>query len=250
MPASTDLTVRQLDRISSVAESQWQRLETRGNPFLSWKFLNNLESHVDLEHHGWTACHTVAFQGPDLVAAIPLYSKTNSHGEFVFDWMIADAYYHAGLAYYPKFVSAIPFTPVIGKRILYSKDLSDQNAATQQLLQTLYDRCNQEQSSCLNFLFCDEYSVQKLIEHGFVPRHTWQYHWHNQDYRDFDQFLGQLTSRRRKQIHRERKSIQEQDLAIHVLEGDEISPEYWSVFYEFYCSTFERKWGEPRFTLD
>ncbi len=249
-PARDALSIRQLDSIAAVTELQWESLERRDNPFLSWRFLNNLENNVNLEKHGWRPCHLTACDGAILLAAIPLYAKENSHGEFVFDWMIADAYHHAGLPYYPKFVSAIPFTPVIGDRLLYSRDLSRRDAVADAMLAALMDRCAAAQSSCLNFLFCSTADQAALARNGFVQRHTWQYHWRNQAYADFDDFLSRLTSRRRKQIRRERKSIAEQNIDITILEGDQISADHWRVFYDFYCSTFERKWGEPRFTLE
>jgi len=244
------LTIRQLDGISSLTEIQWERLERFNNPFLSWRFLNDLEKYVELEQHGWTPCHTVAFMHADPVAAIPLYLKTNSHGEFVFDWMIADAYQHSGLAYFPKYVSAIPFTPVIGHRILFAADINNKSDIAGRLLQMLFNRCHEQNLSSLNFLFCSEDDQKKLFDKGFIPRHTWQYHWYNRGYGNFDDFLTHLTAKRRKQIRRERKSVQQQEIDITILEGDEIKADHWAVFYDFYCSTFERKWGEPRFTRD
>lgn len=249
MSVDAALTFGQFDRISHLKPAQWDALAATDNPFLGWRFLNNLETHVDLESHGWMPCHTVALRNGTPVAAIPLYSKTNSHGEFVFDYMIADAYYQAGHHYYPKLVSAIPFTPVMGPRILHAPDLENAGIISRQLVQYLCDHCTQEEISSLHMLFCNEATANILATQPFLSRSTWQYHWTNRGYDDFDGFLQQLTARRRKQIRRERQSIERQNIDVEILEGSEISEEQWAVFYDFYCSTFERKWGEPRFTL-
>lgn len=248
---SDKLTIRQIDHLAAIESHEWQSLHTHDNPFLSWHFLDNLERHVDLESHGWKPAHLLAYQGETLLAAIPLYEKLNSHGEFVFDWMIADAYHQSGLSYYPKYLSAIPFTPVVGARILFHKDLTtDHDSIISALLEYILERCAERQISSVNFLFSSEPSQSLLLQHSFLPRHTWQYHWKNNSYKDFEDFLSRLTSKRRKQIRRERKSIQQQEIQIDILQGNEIDTHEWSIFYDFYCSTFERKWGEPRFTLD
>lgn len=248
MSVDEPFSLRQIDRISDISRSRWDALNTDNNPFLCWHFLNNLETLVDLEAHGWIPCHTIAYQGEIPVAAIPLYLKTNSHGEFVFDYMIADAYYHAGRGYYPKLVSAIPFTPVIGPRLLHVSGLDHPGKVFSRMLAFLQKRCAEQDISSLHFLFCSEATTSNLTTNGLLPRFTWQYHWHNHDYESFDDFLGQLTAKRRKQIRKERRSVEQQDLIVEILEGESITPEHWAIFHDFYCSTFERKWGEPRFT--
>ncbi len=249
MPLETALTFCQFDRISHLTPGQWNTLSATDNPFLGWHFLNNLETHVDLEAHGWIPCHSVAFRNGIPVAAIPLYIKTNSHGEFVFDYMIADACYRTGLDYYPKLVSAIPFTPVTGPRLLHAPDLDDAENISRQLLQYVREWCTEQAMSSLHLLFCDETTLNAPATDFLLSRFTWQYHWTNRGYDSFDDFLQHLTARRRKQIRRERRSVAEQNIAVEILEGEDISAAHWGVFYDFYCSTFERKWGEPRFTL-
>ncbi len=242
------LTFRQVETIADINEADWQRLQTHGNPFLDWRFLAELEHCVDLDYHGWLPAHVVAYNEQKLVAAIPLYSKLNSHGEFVFDWMIADAYHQAAIPYYPKYVSAIPFTPVIGSRILFADEVNDTAGVAGSLVDYVCKCSTEQQLSSINFLFVDNSTIRPLNQQQFIPRHTWQYHWHNDQFADFDAFLATLSSKRRKQIKRERRSIVDQNIRIDVLHGDEIQEHHWDTFYRFYCSTFARKWGEPRFT--
>lgn len=235
--------------LGSVAREDWDRMVDPDYPFLRHDFLHGMEVHDCLRPHGWTPVHLLARAGGRLVGALPLYLKENSHGEFVFDWSWAEAYQRAGGRYYPKLVSAIPFTPVAGPRVLVAEER--QRAA---LTRQLFDRAEQLMRewglSSLHCLFPEESTAAALSGGGAALRREGvQYHWHNAGYRDFADFLDALDSKRRRQLRRERRDVAAGGVEIEVLPGAAIGDGHWSVFHRFYCSTFERKWGEPRFTL-
>ena len=241
----------QLETIQSLGEvsaQEWNRLNHDGDPFLSHEFLYGLELHDCLAPQSWHSSHVVLRddQG-SLCAALPLYLRDNSYGEFVFDWAWADAYERAGGRYYPKFVSAIPFTPASGCRILVAKpeDLKD---AAPRLISATVGLVDTNKASSFHCLFPDAHQKQVLENLDLLIRVGCQYHWFNREYRDFDEFLTALNSKRRKQIRRERREANAAGITIELLCGDDISARHWAAFYEFYCSTFYRKWGEPRFT--
>ena len=236
-------------KLSDIPAADWNRLNSSGNPFLSHEFLNLLEVHDCLSHQGWQPCHYVLFQKNKMVAATPLYKRNDSYGEFVFDWAWADAYQQSGRNYYPKLVSAIPFTPVIGERILTDPDSAGSEELFNIMLQHILQNQLSQNLSSSHFLFCQQNLDKCHTDIALLPRLTWQYHWHNKNYKCFDEFLLTLNSKRRKQIRKERREIQNNNLTIEKIYGDEITEQQWRDFYQFYCSTFQRKWGEPRLTL-
>ncbi len=244
------ITVKQISALSSVSREQWQQLNTGGNPFLHYDFLNGLEKHNCLKGHGWEPFHIIVCDQGALLGALPLYIKDNSYGEFVFDWLWADAYERAGGRYYPKLVSAIPFTPVCGPRILTS--CADEQVAQIKALivRAVKDLIEKNRISSFHCLFTEADDQKILKQHDLLLRKTCQFHWHNRDYEDFDDFIAGMTSKRRKQIRRERKKVSEDDIDIARIKGGDITEEQWGHFYEFYCSTFYKRWGNPRLTLD
>lgn len=247
---NTSLRVTFLDSLQDVSAADWDRLDRRGNPFLSHTWLAGLEQHDCLAAHGWSPVHVVIEQDDTLVAALPLYLRDNSFGEFVFDWSWADAHERAIGPYYPKLVSAIPFSPVLGPRLLVHPDADDADRLRRLLIDSTVDYARRRQLSSFHCLFPESTDRDAMIAAGLLQRMNCQYHWFNRGYADFDHFLADLTSKRRKQIRRERQTINDSCLQIEILRGDEISRDHWRVFYDFYCSTFERKWGEPRLTQD
>lgn len=237
-----------ISSLSEVEPAEWNALNRDGDPFLSHEFLYGLELHDCLEPQGWYGSHIVLRDDAGkLFGAMPLYLRTNSYGEFVFDWAWADAFERAGGRYYPKFVSAIPFTPASGKRLL-AADPAALDIAAPALISAAIEITRQNDASSLHILFPDPDQAAALAGHELLLRAGCQYHWFNRDYATFDDFLGALNSKRRKQIRRERRDANQPGMEIEVLHGDRITPEHWSVFHEFYCSTFYRKWGEPRLT--
>lgn len=181
---------------------------------------------------------------------MPLYIKSNSHGEFVFDWSWAEAYERSGGRYYPKLVSAIPFTPVRGPRLLIDLAADDVKAIQQSLLEGATELARETLMSSLHFLFPADADTELLTAHSLLRRKTIQFHWRNNDYRDFADFLDALSTKKRKEIRRERRSVVEQGIDVEILDGAKITCAQWDIFYEFYCSTFERRWGSPRFTRE
>ena len=220
------------------------------NPFLSHEFLQGLEECDCLTPHGWIPNHLVAYKGDTPVGAVPLYMRTNSYGEFVFDWSWADAFERAGGQYYPKLVSAIPFTPVRGPRMLIDRSEPNPDDIKDCLIRAIIGLAESAGLSSYHCLFPEQPEEKFYHRYQMLFRKGIQYHWHNQDYRDFDDFLDTMTSKKRKQIKRERRQVSEAGLEIEILPGDMISAEQWRVFYEFYCSTFHRRWGSPRMTRE
>ncbi|MGR8918365.1 MAG: GNAT family N-acetyltransferase [Gammaproteobacteria bacterium] len=242
-PATYQVSV--LDSLAGVDPAAWDRL-ARGNPFMRHGFLHGLEDTDCLAPQGWYPQHLAIYDGDTLRAALPLYVRDNSYGEFVFDWSWADAYERAGGRYYPKLVTAAPFSPVTGTRLLIAPDDADYAALADVLVAAGVKACNDNGLSSWHCLFPEADELEPFRRGGLLPRLGCQYHWFNDGYADFDDFLARLTSKKRKAIRRERRLVEEQALNIETLVGDAITPAQWSVFHRFYCSTFHRKWGEPR----
>lgn len=237
-----------INSLAEVGAAEWNRLNPTGDPFLSHEFLYGLETHNCLQPQGWYTSH-FALRDSDgrLFAAMPLYLRTNSYGEFVFDWAWADAYERAGGSYYPKFVSAIPFTPATGNRVL-AANAHDTAIAAPAMIGAAVELLGHNNASSLHCLFPDTEQAQLFKGLDMLIRVGCQFHWFNRGYESFDGFLQALNSKRRKQIKRERRLANAPGISIEVLYGDAVTPAHWAVFHKFYCSTFYRKWGEPRLT--
>ena len=224
----------------------WNALVNDNNPFLKHEFLSALEHYeCATARFGWIAHHIALYQGNDLVAAMPVYEKYNSYGEFVFDHAWAEAWQRAGLAYYPKLVSAIPYTPTQGQRLLI-KETAHYKAAelTTVLWQTLQTLAQKRQASGVHILFAADEEQNWLEQREDVfARHDCQFHWHNQAYATFDDFLMQLTAKKRKNIRQERKRVQKAGVSFRVLDGHSASAADWQQFNQFYQNTFIGKTG-------
>ena len=240
-----------LEVINSLAEvggDEWNGLNCAGDPFVSHEFLYGLELHDCLKPQGWYGTHILLRDNDNaLFAAMPLYLRTNSYGEFVFDWAWADAFERAGGRYYPKLVSAIPFTPATGNRLLVS-DPRHLEIAAPALTDAAIELVTAHGASSLHFLFPNDEQIEWLKQQDLLIRAGCQYHWFNRDYETFSQFLQALNSKRRKQIKRERRDASAPGIEIEVLHSNAITSAHWATFHKFYCSTFYRKWGEPRLT--
>jgi len=247
---SGNLEIRQVDGLGDIPARDWNALSDSGNPFVSHEYLYGLERHRCLDEHGWIPAHLAAYAGNRLVGALPLYIRTNSFGEFVFDWAWADAFERAGGQYYPKLVSAIPFAPVIGPRLLVQREYEDTRAVRDALLAKTLELLRAGGMSSYHCLFTRDEDGPAFERAGLLPRLTCQFYWHNRGFRDFQDFLDNLTSKRRKQIRRERRQVSEHRMDIEVLRGHEVGERQWQEFHRFYCSTFHRRWGSPRLTLD
>ena len=232
--------------INRVEADAWNRIAGTGHPFLRHEFLAALERHGCVgEHYGWLPRHLLAHDADGvLIGAVPLYLKDNSYGEFVFDWAWADAYHRHGIPYYPKAVSAIPYTPATGARLLVDP-AADRDGVAEALIGLARTLVEQENLSSLHWLFTDAADTARLQQQGFLPRLGCQFHWHNQGYGDFEDFLARLTSRKRKQLRRERRHVQDAGVELTTLHGHEMNPALWSIMHGFYRSTFEKKSGMP-----
>jgi uncharacterized protein len=240
---------RVVNDLQTISPDKWQTLDYSLNPFLSYTFLSGLEKYNCLEKQNWQPSHIVIENNDELIGVLPLYIKQDSYGEFVFDWAWADAYHQAGRNYYPKLVSAIPFTPVSGARLIVNKSY-DSATIKKILLEAAVLLIQENNFSSLHFLFPEKKDMEVLSKNKGLKRINCQFHWFNNNYRDFQDFTESLTSKKRKQLLRERREIKNSGIEIERLSGNEITPEQWQFFYSFYASTFYKKWGEPRLTLD
>jgi predicted N-acyltransferase len=236
-------------RISEIGREAWNACAGNpayaGNPFVLYDFLHALEeSNCAVEATGWGPQHLSIEDGEGQVAGVmPLYLKSHSQGEYIFDHAWADAYERAGGRYYPKLLSAAPFTPATGARLLVRPDV-DVEAARGLLLGGAMTLCQRYGASSLHVNFPTEDEWRFMGEQGLALREGRQYHWENRGYATFDAFLGALSSGRRKTIRRERRDAQA-GLEIHALTGADITEEHWDAFFAFYMDTGSRKWGRP-----
>jgi predicted N-acyltransferase len=217
----------------------------RFNPFISHAFLKALETSKSIgPRSGWTSTHIlVKDAGGRLAAAAPAYLKTHSMGEYVFDHGWADAYHRAGLQYYPKLQVAVPFTPVTGRRLLAAPGHGE--AARQTLLAGLHAFREKAGASSIHITFPTRSEWETLGASGFLQRTGQQFHFINKGYADFDGFLADLASRKRKMIRRERKEALAGGIKIELLTGPDIMERHWDAFFHFYMDTGARKWGTP-----
>lgn len=238
-----------VERLNTIDPDNWDRLSDGRNPFLQHAFLAALENNQCLEEYGWYPQHILLYEAQDLVAAMPLYIKDNSYGELVFDWAWADAYHRAGLRYYPKLVCAIPYTPATGPRLLVAAGKDHTHYATA-LINRSIEFAQNNQMSSLHWLFTDDRDTQLFRQAGYSLRLGCQFHWHNNGYQNFDDYLETFTAQKRKQIKRERRRVQEQGIQLEVRHGDEMTEELWQIYHDFYCSTFDRKSGMATLSLE
>ena len=217
------------------------------DPFTTHRFLSALEDSGSVgEGTGWHPRHLAAWSGNTLIGVAPLYVKTHSQGEYVFDWGWADAYERAGGQYYPKLQIAVPFTPATGRRFLARPgfEATAQAALVQGAVQVAADN----DLSSVHITFCSEAEAEAGAQMGLLHRVGQQFHWENAGYADFDAFLADLSSRKRKNIRKERATAQGFGGTIRQLTGDQIAPEHWDAFWTFYQNTGARKWGTPYLT--
>ncbi len=238
-----------VDRLADIDAGQWNALLRENYPFARHEFLVALEEEDCLgERTGWIPRHVIHTDAQGrLLGAAPLYQKFNSFGEFVFDWSWADAYQRHGRAYYPKLVSAIPFTPATGPRLLIRAD-ADQAAVATTLMEGSRQLADELNCSSLHWLFTTPDEQELLAEQGFMTRIGCQFHWHNAGYRDFDGFLAALNTKRRKNIKRERRLVNDAGLSLRVVNGEQASASDWDAFYRFYCNTFRQRGNYPALT--
>ena len=230
--------------LAEIPADQWNAL-AGAQPGLSHAFLTTLEtSGCVAPRTGWAPRHAALWEGERLIAAMPLYLKSHSYGEYVFDWAWADAYRRHGLDYYPKWLSAVPFTPIPGPRIL-GRDAASRQALIGQVLQEV----RTSGASSFHVLFPDAEEAGWLADAGLELRHGVQFHWSNAGYRDFDDFLARLAQPKRKKIRQERRKVADAGVTFRVLRGQEIGPEEWAFFHACYSRTYLEHRSTPYLTL-
>lgn len=236
------------ESLDQVSAADWNRLAGGDSPFLRHEFLVALERHGCVgADAGWYPRHLLVHAGETLVGAAPLYIKVHSYGEFGSDWAWADAYQRAGMAYYPKLVSAVPFTPATGRRLLCAPD-ADGEGIREAMIEAALEIARSAGVSSLQWLFATEEESRLLASREHATRIGCQYHWHNHGYRDFQDYLDHLRSKRRKQVRRERREANASDVTIRVLAGGEASEADWRDYHALYSATYDRKWGYPSLT--
>ncbi len=230
--------------LDDVDAAAWNALVPAGNPFLAHGFLAAMEhsGSVSVES-GWGPTHVLAHDDSGtLVGALPLYEKAHSWGEFVFDFAWAQAFHRSGLDYYPKLVSAIPFTPATGPRLMAADGRPDVGDF---LLEAAIERAREGGLSSLHLLFGDDDTQASAGRHGLMPRLDCQFHWTNEGYADFDAFLATFRSARRKKLKRERRRVAESGITFRWLTGDELTDELLDRIYPFYERTFHMRGNSP-----
>ncbi len=245
------LSVRACAQISDIAEVDWNACANPPghprDPFLSWSFLSALEaSGSAVAGTGWAPYHLVLEEDESRVrGVVPLYLKSHSRGEYVFDYAWADAFERAGGRYYPKLQCSIPFTPATGRRLLTADP-----ACEEYLAGGVIQVAEKLGVSSVHVTFTSKDQWDRLGNLGFLQRTDKQFHWHNQGYEDFEAFLSQLSAKKRKNIRRERRQATAPCIRIERLTGNDIREEHWDAFYRFYRDTGSRKWGSPYLTRE
>jgi len=240
------LILRFLDSLDELQPSQWDGLHDGGNPFLSHAFLAGLERHGCLRPHwGWAPQHAALFEGDELLAAAPAYLKANSHGEFVFDQAWAHAYESQGELYYPKWLVAVPYSPVTGPRLL-AKSAKHRR----QLANAMREMAPTLGVSSVHVNFLPEAELD-AFDQGWLARSDVQFHWHNPGHwQHFEDFLVDLEGKKRKNIRQERERVRRAGVEMRVVHGDEASDNDLATMHAFYCATQSAYGNHPALTLE
>jgi uncharacterized protein len=240
-----------VERIGGIGhEAAWRALEPPDFPFFDFEFLRALERSGSIgPGSGWEPAYLVCRDaGGDLLGALCLYLKTDSYGEYIFDWEWARAYREHGLPYYPKLVAAVPFTPATGPKLLVRPDVTGEAraAVTRALFDAARELGDELRVSSTHALYLPERELGEFAERGFAVRHSMQFHWRNRGYDAFADYLDALVSKRRRQVVRERRQLE--GIEIEHLTGEVLTGEHALTMHRFYVGTFDRKWGFPYLT--
>ncbi len=224
--------------IAAIPADVWNHLANDASPFLKHEFLLALEkSGCVCADTGWQPHHLAVFDSDQIIAVMPLYIKTNSYGEYVFDWSWADAYRQHGMRYYPKLVTSVPFTPSTGPRLLIAEG-EDHAHITTAIAQAVIAEAKRIGASSWHVLFPGEQEHQHLANAGLHPRIACQFHWYNKSYKTFDDFLSTFNSRKRKNLRKERDAVHSAGITFKRFRGNAITPEMWQKFHGFYQHTY------------
>jgi len=245
---------RTLESIADIEPAEWDRLNRGDYPFVRHAFLHGLEQSGCVQPDtGWQPRHALVYADPALtrlMGAAPFYLKYHSWGEYVFDWAWADAYERAGLSYYPKLLCAIPFTPATGPRLLVAADAPDPAAVRQALIRGMVEDAETLHVSSIHWLFTDQYDTRALEHENLLKRTGNQFHWTNQGFADFDDYLAGLTSKKRKQVRRERRLVRDAGVSVGMIEGTSLDDAHWDAMFRFYRSTVRERGAIPYLTRE
>ena len=240
---SQDISVELLTSIDAISAAAWDALSD-ATPLLSHAFLSALEHSGSVgSQSGWSPRHLIVKQNSQVIGVMPLYLKSHSYGEYVFDWAWADAYQRSGLDYYPKLLSAIPFSPITSARLL-----SQRVEMMQLMIKALERLMQQHKLSSAHVLFPDAVGALQLDAAGWLKRTGVQFRWHNKNYGNFEDFLATLSHDKRKKIHQERKKIQLAGVVCRVIKGAAARQKDWDFFYTCYCNTYFEHHSKPYLT--
>jgi predicted N-acyltransferase len=248
-----ELTARIAGRAAEIGAARWnacanpQRLGDP-HPFTRYEFFEAVEESGSASSRtGWRPVHLVIERGDEIVGLLPMYLKNHSQGEYVFDSSWADAIMRAGGDYYPKLQASVPFTPVTGPRLLVAED-QDRALIARMLLAAGASAVKELEASSLHITFLTKEEWDAAGAVGYLQRNDQQFHWENHGYDSFDQFLGQLSSNKRKNLRRERSEVREAGVEFDWLTGSDLTEKAWDRFWDFYMDTGSRKWGRPYLT--
>lgn len=234
---------RFLNSINDISHDHWNSITGIDYPFIRHEFLAALEnSGAATQTTGWQAQHLCVYEQQQLIAVMPLYLKTHSYGEYVFDWAWADAYQRHGFNYYPKLISAIPFTPATGPRLCFAEGKKN-TLRIEAISEQLIAHSKILDCSSIHILFSEQTASQDWPRSEFMTRTGVQFHWFNEGYTDFADFLNRFSSRKRKNVNKERRTVSEQAITIEQLSGADISSKLWETFYQFYQATYLKRSG-------
>jgi predicted N-acyltransferase len=242
------MRVERLFSIEHADEAAWRALEPQDFPFFDFEFLRALERSSSVGRaSGWLPSYLVCKDEGRTLGALCLYLKTDSYGEYIFDWEWARAYREHGLPYYPKLVAAVPFTPATGPKLLVRPDAdeADRVAVTRALLDAAQRLGDEHRVSSSHALFLPERELDEFAQRGFAVRHSLQFHWHNRGYGAFSDYLNALEGKRRRQVARERRQLGGEGLKIECLTEKALGSEHAAAMYRFYLGTLDGKWGVP-----
>jgi len=245
-----ELSLKIVSSLHRIDAAAWDACAGVSNPFVRHAFMSALEdSGAVSAESGWQPQHLVLEDAGRVVGCAPLYLKNHSYGEYIFDWGWAQAYERAGGRYYPKLQCAVPFTPVTGPRLLVAEDAPQREELQRALANGIVALARQLKVSSAHVTFATETEHELMAGEEMLPRWSEQYHWKNEGYGTFDDFLAALSSRKRKTIRRERE-VANSRVKISTLTGDAITARHWDAFFKFYMNTSDRKWGQAYLNRD
>ena len=235
------MKVEFINSINEINKEEWNAVINSDYPFLKYEFLVSLEKHKCVsEDRGWSPFHVIVSEENKKIAIMPMYIKTDSQGEFIFDWSWADAFYRNGVNYYPKLVCSIPYTPASGPRLSVI-----QEDKTTEIIESIYSALKKISEkldfSSVHILLAEEEEIRSFSNAGFSIRSSYSFHWFNNNYKDFNNFLEDMTSRQRKNIKKERDKILQQGITMRKIKGEDITDEMLSAFYQFYQLTYLKR---------